>query len=81
MSFGGEVGDEECLVLDFGPEESNIGDFIEKINLNQREQCVFTGVKTVLDGEQGIELDDGQLLGIGEYFLEGSDGLIDPMPR
>ena len=37
MSFGGEVGDEECLVLDFGPEESNIGDFIEKINLNQRE--------------------------------------------
>lgn len=59
VALSGKVGNQKRLIFDFGPEEGNLGDFIEEINLNQRDQGILASVKRVLDGQEGVELDNG----------------------
>jgi len=37
IAFCGKVSHKESLILDLWPEESDFHDFIEQINLNQRD--------------------------------------------
>lgn len=80
VALSGEIGDQEGLIFDFGAEKCDFGDFVKEVNLNQRDKRILTSVKAELDCKEGIELDEGELFGRGEYFIEGGYSLIDPVP-
>jgi hypothetical protein len=45
VALSGKIGGKEGLIFDFGAEKCDFGDFVQEVNLNQRDKRILTSVK------------------------------------